>query len=130
MLIDPVSEHGDVGVDTGVVGVGTADSPRGGADDLVVEEDWSAGVTLAGVLASSWPLASAEHAGEDGAVVGFSAVAGRDVDDGGVDAVELVGVVGLGVGDVAPAANSDGEAVLEPLRSNRLKGDREILPRR
>jgi hypothetical protein len=81
LLIDPVSEHGDIGVDTGVVGIGTSDSPRGGADDLVVEEDWSAGVTLAGVLASSWPLASAEHAGEDGAVVGFSAVAGLDVDD-------------------------------------------------
>ena len=61
MLIDPISEHGDVGVDTGVVGVGTADSPRGGADDLVVEEDWSAGVTLAGVFASFADESSAEH---------------------------------------------------------------------
>jgi len=62
LLIDPVSEHGDVSVDTWVVGVGTADSPRGGADDLVVEEDWSAGVTLASVFASFAEKSSAEHA--------------------------------------------------------------------
>ena len=61
LLVDPVSEHGDIGVDAGVVGVSTADSPGGGADDFVVEEDWSAGVTLAGVFASLAEESSAEH---------------------------------------------------------------------
>ena len=61
LLVDPVSEHGDIGVDAGVVGVSTSDSPGGGADDFVVEEDWSAGVTLAGVLASLADESSAEH---------------------------------------------------------------------
>jgi len=61
LLIDPVTEHGDISVDTWVVGVGTADSPRGGADDLVVKENWSARVTLAGVFASFAEESSAEH---------------------------------------------------------------------
>ena len=61
MLVDPVSEHGDIGVDAGVVGVSTADSPGGGADDFVVEEYWSAGVTLASVFASFAEESSAEH---------------------------------------------------------------------
>ena len=119
LSIDKVSVVSDVSVDTWLGWEGASLSPGGSTDSVFGTidggDDWSAGVTLAGILASSWPLASAEHAGEDGAVVGFSAVAGLDIDDFGVDAVELVGVVGLGVGDVAPAANSDGKVVLEPL---------------
>ena len=85
LSIDKVSVVSDISVDTWLAWESASLSPRGGTDAVLDTadggDDWSAGVTLAGVLASSWPLASAEHAGEDGAVVGFSAVAGRDVDD-------------------------------------------------
>lgn len=118
--LDEVSVVSNVGVNTWLGWESASLSPRGSTNDVVDTSDdggdWSAGVTLAGVLASSGPLTSAEHTGEDGAIVCLSAVASLDIDDAGVDAIELVGVVGLGVSDVAPAANSDGETVLEPLR--------------
>ena len=85
LSIDKVSVVSDVSVDTWLGWESASLSPRGGTDAVFDTingcDDWSARVTLAGVLASSWPLASAEHAGEDGAVVGFSAVAGLDVND-------------------------------------------------
>ena len=121
LLFNKVSVVGDISVDTWVSRESAALSPRSGTNDVIDsvdhESNWSTGITLASILASVWPFTGAEHTGKDGTVVSFSGVASGDIDDAGVDAVELVGVVGLWVSDVAPAADSDAPSVLEPFRS-------------
>ena len=112
---DPVLVQCDISVDAWVLLVSTADSPRGGANHLVVVDNWSAGVTLAGVLAADIEDTSAEHALEDRAVVVVSIVADRVLDNVYVNALELVGVVCDDAGGgVAPTADLDSGTVWHP----------------
>jgi len=112
---DPVLVHGDISVDAWVLLVSAADAPRGGADHLAAVDNWSAGVTLAGVLAADIENTSAEHALENRAVVVVSIVADRVLDNVYVNALELVGVVCDDAGGgVAPTADFDFGAVWHP----------------
>jgi hypothetical protein len=120
--VEPALVHGDISVDAWVLLVSAADSPRGGADHLVVVDNWSAGVALAGVLAADVEDAGAEHAAEDRAVVVVSVVADRVLDDVDVDAPERVGVVSDDAGGgVAPAADADIRAVGHPFAVTRWR---------
>ena len=95
--------------------MGAAVAPGGGADELSVVCDWSAGIALARVFASDVKDSSAEHSLKNFAAVVASIVADAVRDDVDIDAVELARVVGAGSGGVAPAADADLGAVGHPL---------------
>ena len=87
--MNPIDKVGDVGIDSGSIGVGTEDAP---ADDTVQDPasvgaltgEWSARVSVAGVHLAK-RVAGAEHVlrnetGKPPAVVAYFAVDDRNVD--------------------------------------------------
>lgn len=92
LLADEVADLavGNVGVDTGLASTGTAVAPRDNTDDLVVGDERTSTVTLAGVLATLLKT-SADHAAGD--LVGVVAAAGAAVDDGNRDVLKGVRVI-------------------------------------
>lgn len=81
---------GDVGVDTGLASAGATFAPRDNTNDLVVGDERTSTITLAGVLATLLKT-SADHAAGD--LVGVVVAAGAAGDDGDGDVLKGIRVI-------------------------------------
>jgi hypothetical protein len=107
VLSDERQNSGEAGVNTRVVGISASIAPRNNTNErLSAVDNRATGVTLARVLSA---LASAEHAGGDGAgaIVGVAGGAGDNRD---ADLEQVDGEGGTAGRSSSPASNSESGA--------------------
>merc|ERR1719182_1123101 len=106
VAVDPVDKVASLGVDTGVSGLGTAVSPAHHSGQLVAAHEGTAGVSLAGVLATLIQTSADHGVGDVALSVGATAVV--IADHGDIDLHEDTGETATAAGGSPPGDSAGG----------------------
>merc|ERR1739848_54382 len=107
--VDPVDKVGSLGVHSGVTGLSAPVSPGDDSGELVAAHEWTAGVSLAGVLAALVETSTDHGVGDVALSVGVTAVLVRH--NGDVDLLEDASQAASLSGGAPAAHGADGALV-------------------